>query len=237
MVTFNDTSTYQGLVQHLKFISGQDSLSIEDATRLLNFAVDDYTYIALTASKRFKFDDETNTDFPIATATLNSNEASIPLETSFLIIDEVQITGDDGKYVKLTPIDEADADRRQVLLTLHETDGMPEYYDYDSHSIFFYPQSSASRTVKLLYRRAVTYFDTTDTTATVGVPRIHHEYLPTKAAYTLSLRTGDPNGEKLKRELIEWEGREDSGGKIRNFYAKRDNNTKGRLTPNYQNNK
>lgn len=237
MVTFNDTSTLQGLVQHLKFISGQDSLAIEDATRLLNFAMDSYSYIALTASKRWKFDDETNTDFPIATATLNSNEESIPLETSFLIVDEVQVTGDDGKYIKLIPIDEADMDREQVLSVTYVTDGTPKYYDYDSHSLFFYPQSNATRTVKVLHRRATEYFDTSDTTATVGIPRIHHEYLPLKAAYSLSLRTNDPNLPNLRNEVQTWEGQEDSGGKIRNFYSKRDNNTTGRLKAHVENTK
>jgi len=236
-VVFSDTSTLQGLVQHLKFISGQDSLAIEDATRLLNFAMDEYSYIALTASKRWKFDDQTNTDFPIATATLNANEASIPLETTFLIVDEVQITDANGKYVKLTPIEEPNMDREEVLATTYETDGQPIYYDYDSHSLFFYPQASAERTVKVIYRRATEYFDTTDTTATVGIPRIHHEYLPLKASYSLTLRTNDPNSERIKRELVEWEGREDSGGKIRNFYSKRDNNSTGRLMPKVENTK
>ena len=236
-VTYNDTSTQQGLVQHLKFLSGNDSLAIEDATRLLNFAMDSYSYIALTASKRWKFDDQTNTDFPIATATLNSNEASIPLETTFLIVDEVQITNAAGDYVKLTPIDEANMDREQVLLTEYSTDGQPQYYDYDSHSLFFYPQASATRTVKVIYRRATEYFDTTDTTATVGIPRIHHEYLPIKAAYSLSLRTNDPNLPNLRNEVMMWEGTEDSGGKIRNFYSKRDNNTTGRLKANVESNK
>jgi len=236
-VTFNDTSTLQGLVQHLKFISGQDSLAIEDSTRLLNFAMDNYSYIALTASKRWKFDDETNTDFPIATATLNSGEESIPLETSFLIVDEVQITGNDGNYVKLTPIEEANMDEAQVLAVKYSTDGMPQYYDYDSHSLFLYPQSNATRTVKVLHRRATNYFDTTDTTATVGIPRIHHEYLPLKAAYSLSLRTNDPNLPNIRNELMLWEGNEDSGGKIRNFYSKRDNNSTGRLKANVESNK
>lgn len=234
MVTFNDTSNLQGLVQHLKFLSGNDSLAIEDATRLLNFAMDNYSYIALTASKRWKFDDETNTDFPIATATVNASEASIPLETSFLIVDEVQITDNNGDYVKLEPVDENYRDNPQVLAELYPTNGQPKLYDYDSHSLFLYPKSDSTRTIKVLHRRATTYFDTTDTTATVGIPRIHHEYLPTKAAYTLALRTNDSNLPNLRNELILWEGTEDSGGRIRNFYSKRDNNTTGRLKGNVE---
>lgn len=228
-VTFNDTSTLQGLVQHLKFISGQDSLAIEDATRLLNFAMDSYSYIALTASKRWKFDDSTNNDFPIATATLEASENAVPLETTFLIIDEVQVTDSNGKFVQLKPIDEADEEL--ALGVKYETNGQPQFYDYDSHSLFIYPNASTDRTIKVFYRRATTYFDTTDTTETLGIPRIHHEYLPIKAAYSLSLRTNDPNLPNLRNEVQLWEGIEDSGGRIRNFYSKRDNQTKGRLVP------
>lgn len=228
-VTFNDTTTYQGLVQHLKFISGNDSLAIEDATRLLNFAMDDYSYIALTASKRWKFDDSTNNDFPRATATLEAGENAVPLETAFLIVDEVQVTDSNGKFVVLKPIDEADEEL--ALGVKYETNGQPQFYDYDSHSLFIYPNASTDRTIKVFYRRAANHFDTTDTTETVGIPRIHQEYLAVKAAYSLSLRTNDSNRVSLEREVIKWEGIEDSGGKIRNFYSKRDNQTKGRLIP------
>jgi hypothetical protein len=226
-VVFSDTSTLQGLVEHLKFISGQDSLHINDATRLLNFAIDDYSHIALTSSGKWKFDDFTNTDNPVATATLNAEEEHIPLETEFLMLNQVQILID-GKYQVLTPIDPRD-NKENVLGTVYETSGKPIYYDYDAHNLYLYPKSDTTRTVKVLFSRAANYFDVTDTTAEIGIPRIHHEYLALKAAQKLGFRINDSTKTDIERELSRWEGVDGQGGKIRDFYSKRDQDTPRRL--------
>ena len=228
-VTFNDTSTLQGLVQHVRFLSGQDSLSINDATRLLNFARDDYDYIALTSDGRWKFDALThenasnNATYPIATATLNANTESIPLNSDFLKINQVQIEID-GVFKVLEPVDVRD-DKSEVLRETYKTVGEPIKYDYDSHSLFFYPASDTARTVKILYSRVSPYFSTIDTTATVGIPRIHHEYLALHAAHRVTLKTNDPNRVQLRQELVEFER------KIRDFYSKRDEDTSRRIKP------
>ena len=226
-VTFNDTSTLQGLVQHLRFISGQDSLKIEDATRLLNFALDDYAYIALTSSGRWKFDDLTHTNndgdetFNIATGTLSADEASMPLESSFLMINQVQIQID-GKWQVVEPVDVRDS-KEEVLAQTYSVNGKPRKYDYDAHSLFFYPKSDAARTVKILYSRASPYFSTSDTTATIGIPRIHHRYLALNAAYQLSERTNDRSGDRMFRSLQLEERR------VRDFFSKRDQDTPRKL--------
>lgn len=214
-ITLQDTTDQQGLIEHLKFITGQDSLHKNDAVRLINFAIDDYSYLALTSSGRWKFDDSTNTDLPIATATLNAGETSIPLETDFLTIEQVQLDGnilvpiDNNEYRTITPTE------------LYGTGGTPGYYDYDSHSLFFYPIPGSAHTVTVLYSRASPYFDVDDTTAAIGIPRIHHEYLALHAAHRLSLRTNDTNRNELRNELVAFEER------IRDFYSKRDK-TSGR---------
>lgn len=228
-VVFSDTSTLQGLVQHLRFTSGQDSLDIEDATRLLNFALDDYAYLALTSSGRWKFDDLTHVNgsgdetFPTATATLSADEESVPLESSFLMVNQVEVTDDNGKYKILDPTDIRDH-TEETLSVKYETNGEPKLYDYDAHSIFFYPRSDTSRTVRIFYSRASPYFDTTDTTATVGIPRIHHHYLALNAADKLADRLNDNNAPRLHNKVLEEEN------KIRDFFSKRDQDTPRKLT-------
>lgn len=232
-VTFNDTSStsLQGLVQHLKFLTGQDALSIYDATRLLNFALDDYSYLALTSDGRWKFDDTTHTNasgnptYPIATATLEAGATSIPLETNFLSINEVAILGDNGRYHVLRPVDERD-DKYNALDTVYNAQGEPMYYDYDAHALFPYPCSNTSRTMRIKYSRATPYFSVTDTTAEVGIPRIHHEYLVLHAAYKLAMRTNDKNATSIRNELNQYEK------KIVEWYSKRDEDTPRRLKPN-----
>lgn len=226
-VVFSDSLNEQGLVEHLKFITGQDSLHINHATRVLNFAIDDYSHIALTSSGRWKFDDVTNTTNPRATATLNANEESISLEYEFLTLNQVQIEID-GKYQVLTPIDPRD-NKENVLGTVYETSGKPRYYDYDAHNLYFYPKSDTTRTVKVLFSRAANYFNVTDTDAEVGIPRIHHEYLPLKAARKLGFRINDATKGDIEQELIQWEGVDGQGGKIRDFYSKQDQDTPRKL--------
>lgn len=235
--TYNDTTStsLQGLVQHLKFISGQDSLSDYDAARLFNFAKDSYSYIALTSSGRWKFDDTTHEDsdsdktYSIATATLNSGENSLPLATNFLMINQVQIEDSTGSFKVLHPIDVRD-DKNNVLRTTYSAQGEPEYYDKDAHAIFFYPASSSSRTVKIMYSRAAKHFSVTDTTVDIGIPSIHNEYLVLHAARNLTFRTNDKAYAKIEKELQKWEGVDGvSGGKIRDYYSKRDQDTPRRM--------
>lgn len=49
---FRDSTNLQGLFEHTKFLTGQDSLTIKDFTRLANFALDDYSYLFMTSGGR-----------------------------------------------------------------------------------------------------------------------------------------------------------------------------------------
>lgn len=220
-------NTIDDLITHLKFITGQDSLRDADAVRLFNFAGDDYSYIALTSSGRWKFDATThvnasdNKTYPIASATLGANETSIPLETDQIMINQVLIDVN-GKDEVLHPIDVRD-NKDHALRTTYSTAGIPKYYDYDAHSLFVYPASSTARTLKILYSRAIPYFTASDLTVNIGIPRIHEEYLVLHAAHRLTLMTNDPNRVQIKNELLE------SEAKVRDFFSKRDQDTPRRM--------
>lgn len=220
-------NTIQDLITHLKFISGQDSLRDADAVRLFNFAADDYSYIALTSSGRWKMDATThknsdgNKTYPITTATLEAGEESIPLETDFLMINQV-LVDQNGKDVVLAPIDTRDS-KDHALRTVYNTAGVPKKYDYNAHSLFIYPASDKNRTIKVAYSRAIPHFSTDDLTVNIGIPRIHEEYLVLHATHRLGLRTNDPNRVQVRNELAESEAR------VRDFFSKRDQDTPRRL--------
>ncbi len=202
-------------------------MSIKTATRRLNFALDWYSQIALLASGRWKFDGSTHVNvdgdptLPIATATLQPGETSVPLETSFLTINQVQIQ-EGSRFLVLPPTDPRDA-KDTVLATEYSVAGRPQKYDYDAHSLFVYPPSDVARIVKVMYGRAVKYFAITDTTVEIGIPSIHAEALVFYAAHKNSFKTNDTNRPAIKTELLEWEA------KIRDFYSKRDQDTPRRL--------
>jgi hypothetical protein len=226
--------TITQLIYDLKFITGQDSLSDADAIRLFNYAKDRYSGIAIEASGRWKFHDTTHEDadgdntYPIATATLNANEESIPLESDFLMINQVQIY-EDGKYRVVHPIDTRDS-KDNVLGATYATNGTPEYYDYDAHSLFIYPRSNTARTIKVLYSKAGKHFTTSELNAYSGIPSVHDEYLVVYAGHKLGFKLSDTARVDFRNELAKWEGADGlSGGIIRNFYSKRDQDTPRRL--------
>jgi hypothetical protein len=176
-ITFNDDTGKQGLVQHLKFLTGQDSLDIKDATRLINFAADDYSYIALTSDGLWQFDDTRNVAAPTASSTLAANATEVTLNTGWLMINGITVDGTET------------------------TD-----YTYTSNKLVF-PTSSKARAIVVTFSRPVDYFTAADTTAAAGIPRIHQEYLALHAAYRLSLRTNDSNRAELRNELGVFEDR------------------------------
>jgi hypothetical protein len=229
MITFNDTNNLQGLYQHTKFITGQDSLKLEDFTRLANFAADRYSYLALTSSGRWNFDDtrhvngDDDSTYPIASATLNSGETAIPLATNFLTINQVTVTEAGKKYI-LKPIDTRD-NKDEVLREVYNTEGIPRYYDYNAHSMFIYPASNSSRTIEVAYGRAMKHFDITDTTVTPGIPSIHFEYITLYAIEQVAMKTRDEVYSQAR------DGRMRMENEIKDWYSRRDQDTPMRIRP------
>lgn len=225
--------TLEDIIDDLKYLSGQDTLTNARAVKLFNYAKDNYSYLALTASGRWKFDDYTHTNDsgdttnPRATATLESNEESVPLETNFLTIDQVQIYLD-GEWKVLSPVDTRDR-KDNVLSSVYKTNGKPMFYDYDAHNLYIYPKSNVSTQIRILYQRAGKHFTESNLTQNTGIPAIHDEYLIIYAGDKLSFRTVDGARIDFRNELIKWEGNGVVGGKIRDFYSKRDQDTPRKL--------
>lgn len=224
-LTFNDTTNNQGLVQDLRFISGQDSLSVADATRLLNHALDSYTHLAFKSSGRWKFDDSTYTDRSIATATLSASEPVLALDVTYLVIDEVEVYHN-GKW---TVVDAGDASRDNdgtPFAITYADEGKPVIYDSSGTELTFYPSPDEDVTVRLWFMRPANHFAVTDTTSTIGIPSIHHEYLTLYAAERLMMRTNDKNLAAVKM------ARKEKADEVVEFYGYREMNTPQVLTAN-----
>lgn len=224
MITFNDPVDEQGLVQDLRFITGQDSLHINDATRLLNFGLNAYSRLAISSGGRWKFHDtrHENSDgdktLPRATAILASGKYKIPLNTEYLALNQVAILVD-GKYKVLDPVDVRD---RKGVVMGQET-GVPESYDYDAHSIYFDKVASGSFTIRILFTMAARHFEVSDTDVELGIPTIDTEYIVNKAAFRLALKTNDPNRVALRDEITKQEK------EIKDFLSVRDEDTPQRI--------
>lgn len=225
-LVLSDTSTHQGLVEIIKFETGQDSLSNEEVIRAINLALDNYSYLELIGSRRWKPDASTNTDLPIATTTLNAGETSIALDTSMLTLEEIDLNGD-----ILTPIDRSEF-KDKTPTQVYGTSGTPQAYDYVAGQLFFYPPlATGTATVTAHFGRAEPYFATTDTTATIPIPRIHHRYLIADASEQIAFAKNDPDYNKfLNRKMTE-------EGKVLEFFGLRDQDTRKSLRTLIQDNK
>ena len=120
-----------------------------------------------------------------------------------------------GDWVVLKPLDQTDV--KEAMAEYLETASEPIYFDVLTNSVFLYPQPSYSSTngLKLYVSRTPVYFTTSDTTTEPGIPKIHHEYLPIRAAYYYCLRKQKPQKNELREDMLNFENG------IREFYRDR----------------
>lgn len=201
-------STYQTVADHIAFLTGQDNLSSADLLRVLNFAIDWYSDIAMSSDGKWKFDPHTNTDKPIAATDLVAGQATYILDTSFLQIDRVTILNE-GTPILLTARQQANEDPV-------ERTGLPQEYEYDGQSIILYPTPANGVTggLTINFTRPVSYV--TALSETIGIPRIHTEALAVHGAFQVSLRTNDQNRAQLQGQLQLQER------SIRDYFSRRD---------------
>jgi hypothetical protein len=229
------SNTPADLYEYLKFITGQDNLSVAQANMLFKYAVDDYSHLAMVSDGVHKFDDLTHVNgsgqptYPIATSTVSSANPKIQLDATFLMLDRVTVTVN-GVEKPLTAIDRRDYKDRSLLEVFGDS-GVPTHYDYDAHGIEVFPHPDGSYTATAYYSRAARYIDVTDSVTEIGIPRIHHQYLALHCARQLGFRTIDGNRTDVAAELAKWEGVPGVKGKIAVHYNSRDEDRAKRMKP------
>lgn len=222
-MNLSDPNTLQGLYEDVKFKSGLDSLGFNDFVRLTNFALDDYGDLALRSGS-WQFDDTTHVDedgnytYNEATATLGANENKLKLKGDYAVVRSVIVNDK-----VLAPIDQKE--RTSPLSTLFNVPGTPTHYDKTGDLLIFYPTADTAYTVKLLFSRVSPYFDTTDTGATLGIPRGHYKYLSLNIRSQLGERATIANQADVERKLLLEEA------KIKEYYALREEDKPVSLTP------
>ena len=225
------------LFEHLKFITGQDNLSAVHGTRMFKYALNDYSMIAMDSDGVQKFDDRNHVDgngnptYPISTSTVSAANPKIALDKAFLQLDRVTVTLSNGTERPLRAIDRRDY--KDTTLEVQFGTGVPTHYDIDGNGLAVYPVPDGTYTTTVYYTRAAKIIDVTDNTTDVGIPLTHHFYLILHCARQLGYRTIDANRTDVAGELIKWEGAESggriSGGKIRHYYATRDEDRPKRM--------
>lgn len=229
---FKDTSTKQGLIEECEFnlfgeygtISG-DSDVLATFTRLLNNGLNRVGSLIMKADHRWQWDDDNNTDHPIATANLVAEQQDYALEPSHMIIQRMEVKDAQGGWHKLKPIDQADLYDSSLTEFMSGT-GLPLYYDKLGSSIFLYPKPSESISggLKVFFQREPNYFVAGDTTKEPGINKLFHRLVALIACRDYALMKQMSNGKTLA-ELVA-QGEED----LQEFYSGRDKDDKIKLT-------
>lgn len=215
-------NTQSELIEHLRFMGGDNATSLptSDAVRLLNFALDRYSYLAITTDGRWQFDDTENTDLPRASITLSAGDIAVPLNATHLTIRFAELTDASGNKTRLKTFDRRGVD----TVTPRTTDtGQPYAYDYEAGVLYFDQYVDDTYTLTIHFSRAATHLTTDNTTQVVGIPTIHTEYLVLYAAYRNSFRTNDEHRPQLREEVEQMEQ------DVRDFYGRRDEDTPAQL--------
>lgn len=191
---FSDTTNKQGLIQECEFsvfgdngygrISGDANL-LATFTRLINERLNIVAHLIMQADGRWQWDDNNNTDYPIAVTslgvTVGGEQQDYTFPVTFLKILRVEVLDNAGNWNKLMPIDQANI-YDQSLTDFLKTAGHPIYYDAQGNSIFLYPKPlgtavTAVGGLKVYFQRPPSYFVTIDTTKVPGINSLHHKLI------------------------------------------------------------
>ena len=163
------------------------------------------------ATGTWEFDDGNQTDLPIATTTLVTNQQDYALPATALKLFRVQIKDIGGNWQHLTQIDQTEV--IGALDEFQKTAGVPRFYDIIGNSLFLYPkpdtaQVTASAGLKIFFAREATTFSTpasytTADTTEPGFSESFHDLVPLGIAYDWCLTNGPDDRTKVLRQEIE----------------------------------
>jgi len=196
---FNPTDKSISLIGDIDFLLFGDSTTLNtayalvDRVRNVNIEWDEALTILYRADPNYKWDDVSNTDFPIATITLTSGLDHYTMLDSAQVIHRVRAKDLNGSWVTLDPVL-----RRELSDSELEATGTPKKY-YKSDGAIFpvpIPNYGYSAGFELEFQRGGNHFVTGDTTKEAGFNSQFHQFLSVGAALRYALANG--MDEKIK---------------------------------------
>jgi len=192
-MVFSDTSLKQGLIQDIDFLlfGSSETLntdySLADRTRNLNLVWDEAVAELYKADPNYKWDDTSNTDFPLATIALTSGLDHYTLLDSALVIHRVRMMDRNGELKTLTPVM-----RSQLTDDELSDTGEPTQYYKMGGAIFPapIPDYGFAAGVEIEFQRGGNYFVAGDTTKEPGFNKQFHQFLSIGASLRYAIANG-----------------------------------------------
>lgn len=234
---FSDTTNRTGIIQSLEDLtSTQDVSSYSTAvkTKDINLAFDDYQNLVKQVSGTWQADDSNHTKYP----NMYFNLVSGQQDYSFTVDEQgnqvqdiyrVECMDTNGNWKLLNAIDEM---REVVAISEIDTQsGTPIEYWKTANGIFLKVKPNYSQTngIRMFFTRSPSYFLSTDTTKSPGIPNGHHKYLFWKPAFWYWLPKDTQRASICKQEVDKIEA------EIQEDISNRNRDERVRFVPKYTN--
>lgn len=225
---FNPSDKSNSIIADIDFLlfgtseTFNDSYTLLDRTRNVNISLDEAVAEMFKADPNWDYDDTSNTDFPIATTTLEAAKDNYSFPDSTLVINRVRIKDTNGNYITLDPVSRAELSDSDLRAT-----GVPSKF-YKKGGSFFpvpVPDYGYAGGVEVEFQRGANHFTSTDTDVAPGFNSLFHQILSVGA----SLRYAMGNGMREKASFLQGEKKEILKN-IREHYQTRSKDEKPRIT-------
>lgn len=236
-MTFNDTTTKDGLIQFCEdflfnkygVISGDQEL-LFSFTNKLNRGLDKTISLLFSSDNKWQFDDSNYTDYPIATTDIQTGQKDYTLQISpeMLIIERVEMTDSSGNWTVLQPFDLNQTYTARDYLSGTTQGGTPYMYDKLDMAIMLYPTPNYSynQGLRVYFKRNPSYFTSADTTKSPGFAKIYHDLVALYACSDYAL-INEMTG-KYDRLQVAIEKKENE---VKSFYVDRDRDQRTVIRP------
>jgi len=232
-MVFSDSTNLTGIVEQTRAMMRVDSTQWP-TSRVVNSCnnwLDTVTGYAIGADRNFQWDDSNHSKLPIGTTDLTASQKDYSFLTdeqgnSILNLTRIDMLDSSGNYTELELIDQSEIDG--ALDEKYSSEGLPLYYDKIADNIirlYPTPDTTVSAGLKFYFQRTGSYFAATDVS-----PLLHRGFV-IASAYDGALTLGLESQNALFTELAREEA------KMRQAFAIRSTDMKGRLTPVRENNR
>jgi hypothetical protein len=218
----------QNLKADVNFLCGSTSATYPDADKVrnMNVAYQDVARLIWESDGAWSFDDNNNTDYPIAYRTIANASGTYLIPTNAQRIESVEIKDANGQWLRLKPLDYVDL---PVAPSEYLTGtGTPIYYHLEGTQIELKPTPgtgyvtmTSGMAVRL--NREVTELAVTATTTTPGFATAFHRILSLAASI-------DFIQDNQQRQFLAAQKARLEQGLVR-FYSKRGDEMRSRVVP------
>lgn len=243
LLQFSNTTTKAGIVETIARRTGTTNTSTSsypllDKTVDVNLALMNFKLLANDKSGYRQFDDVNHQNYPILYADIVSGTQDVTFtqdQFGNTISDVYMVrikTTANGQYIKLTQRDPSDDSFNPDYIST----GIPTQFDILENGIIFdvIPNFSLVGAVELTVSRAPSYFVSTDTTKSAGIPEEFQEYLTIRPSYFYCLDKQLPQKQDLYILLYGANGRGGMEAAIKAYFANRNRSVKRRITTTNQ---